>query len=65
MITQTLNAENHKNFEIYKYPGLDHWDAVHKTSKDSFGGKVGKRENRISQQIIDWAKGIDLRSWRD
>jgi hypothetical protein len=42
-----------------KYPGLNHWDTVHQSALDSFGGKSGRWETKIAQQIVDWAKELN------
>lgn len=59
MIDDVLTANGHQDFEIYKYPGLDHWDTVHETALDSFQGKPGKWQDKISEQLINWAKELN------
>ena len=58
MIVDVLKRNGHEDFVLYEYPGLDHWNTIHASAKDSFKGKEGKWEDRISMQIIDWAKEI-------
>jgi pimeloyl-ACP methyl ester carboxylesterase len=59
IIIGMLKDAGHTNAKLYKYPGLDHWSTVHKTAKDSFTGTPGKWEDRISHQLIDWAKELN------
>lgn len=59
MIAEVLTQHNHSNFEVYKFPGLDHWDTIHETARDSFSGKPGKWDERISDQLIGWAKELN------
>ncbi len=58
MIVDVLERNGHTNHELYKYPGLDHWSTIHESSLNSFTGKPGVWEDKISQQVIDWAKEI-------
>lgn len=55
MIIKVLKTNKHKDYKVYKYPNLDHWSTIHPNYKSSFNFKPGKWENKISQQIIDWA----------
>ena len=55
MIMDILNAQGHQDHQLYRYPGLDHWNMIHEQPKDSFEGKTGKWEDKISQIIIDYA----------
>ena len=55
MIINVLEKKGHKDHELYKYPNLDHWSTIHPDYSASFYGKAGKWEDKISQQIIDWA----------
>ncbi len=54
MIIDILKAQGHQDHELYRYPGLDHWNMIHEQAKDSFDGKPGKWEDKISQIIIDY-----------
>lgn len=58
MIIDVLKRNNHSNFKLYEYAGLDHWNTIHKNTKDSFDGKEGKWEDGISMKIIEWAHEI-------
>lgn len=55
MIIDALKRNGHEDYELYKYPGLDHWSTIHPDYESSFNFKPGKWEDKISQQIIDWA----------
>lgn len=55
MIMDVLEAKGHKNHKLYKYKDLDHWSTIHPNYSSSFNFKPGKWEDKISQQIIDWA----------
>lgn len=59
ILEQVLTDNAHSNFEIYKYPHLDHWYTIHDSALNSFEGKPGKWEDKISQQIVDWAKELN------
>ena len=59
MIEEVLNKNNHQDYKIYKFPGLDHWSTIHTSADDSFNGNKGEWDNKISQQIIDWAVDIN------
>jgi len=58
MILDVLKKNGHKDHLLFEYPGLDHWNTIHDTPKDSFEGKKGRWEDKISQQIIDWAQEL-------
>jgi pimeloyl-ACP methyl ester carboxylesterase len=64
MIEGILKQNKHSNFEVYKFSGMDHWSTIHASAENSFKGKKGKWEDRISQQIIDWAIEINTKSNR-
>ncbi len=55
MIISALKNKGHKDHKLYKYPKLDHWSTIHPNYANSFNFKPGKWEDKISQQIIDWA----------
>lgn len=59
MIMDVLTANNHPNAALYKFEGLDHWDTLHDTAADSFNGRPGRWDDRISQQIIEWAQELN------
>ncbi|MEL6916903.1 MAG: PDZ domain-containing protein [Bacteroidota bacterium] len=56
MIIDVLERNGHQDHLLYEYPGLDHWNTIHKTPKDSYEGKEGVWEDNISMQIINWAR---------
>ncbi len=56
MIIDVLETAGHKDHELYKFPGMDHWSTIHPSYKESFEFKPGKWDDKISQQIIDWVK---------
>ncbi|WP_271764804.1 serine aminopeptidase domain-containing protein [Aquimarina algiphila] len=58
MIIDVLKKAGHKDHKLYKYPKLDHWSTIHPDYNASYHFKPGKWEEKISQQIIDWAWGI-------
>jgi hypothetical protein len=58
MIIDVLKKNDHKDYVLYEYQGLDHWNTIHKTAKDSFEGKPGKGEDNISMQIVNWAREL-------
>ncbi len=55
MIISVLEKNDHQNHKLFKYKDLDHWSTIHPNYSSSFNFKPGKWEDRISQQIIDWA----------
>jgi len=55
LIIEILENSGHKDHQLYRYPGLDHWNMIHEKAQDSFEGKPGKWEDKISQIIIDFA----------
>jgi len=58
MIISVLENNNHKDHKLFKYKDLDHWGTIHPNYENSFYFKPGKWEDKISQQIIDWAHSI-------
>ncbi len=55
MIIEVLESTGHKDHKLYKYQNLDHWSTIHTDYSSSYNFKPGKWEDKISQQIIDWA----------
>ncbi len=55
MIIKTLERTGHKNHKLFKYEGLDHWSTIHLDYLSSYNFRPGNWEDKISQQIIDWA----------
>ncbi|MEM8762308.1 MAG: alpha/beta hydrolase [Bacteroidota bacterium] len=56
MIIEVLARNDHKDHELYEYPGLDHWNTIHESPKDSFEGKPGKWDSGTIDLIIGWAQ---------
>lgn len=59
MLVEALKTAGNDDVELFIYPGLDHWSTIHKSASDSFNFKQGKWEDKISQQIVDWAKHLN------
>lgn len=55
MIQKVILNSGNSNIEVFKYDGLDHWATIHPDYKSSFNFEEGEWEEKISQQIIDWA----------
>ncbi len=62
MIMEVLTKAGHKDAELYKYPNLDHWSTIHQSTADSFSGKEGVWDDNISDQLIKWAKDINMKA---
>ncbi|NAS12519.1 alpha/beta fold hydrolase [Poritiphilus flavus] len=58
MIMDVLERNGHKDHVLVEYPGLDHWNTIHETPKDSFEGKEGKWDVGTVDQIISWAREL-------
>lgn len=58
MIIEILRQAGHPNHELYKQPGLDHWQAIHKEAIDSFQGVKGTWDDDISAVILNWLDTI-------
>ena len=58
MIIDILKSHGHQDHQLYVYEGLDHWNKIHEQAIDSYQGKPGKWEDKISQVIIDFAKEL-------
>ncbi len=56
MIIQVLDRVGHKDHELTIYPGLDHWNTIHKSSSDSFLGRPGEWDPNVPELIVKWAK---------
>ena len=56
MILEVLKRNGHSDHELLEYPGLDHWNTIHETAKDSFEGKEGKWDEGTILAIIEWAR---------
>ncbi|MEM6843035.1 MAG: PDZ domain-containing protein [Bacteroidota bacterium] len=58
MIMQVLEETGHQDHELYQFPGLDHWNTIHERPNDSYLGKPGKWNERISGILVEWAKEL-------
>lgn len=58
MIIDVLKKNGHTDHILYEYEGLDHWNTIHESPKDSFDGKEGKWDEGTINIIIDWAREI-------
>ncbi|MEM1336289.1 MAG: alpha/beta fold hydrolase [Bacteroidota bacterium] len=58
MIIDVLQRNGHQDHELLIYPGLDHWNTIHETPKDSFLGNPGIWDENVPQIIINWCKAI-------
>ena len=58
MIIQVLEKNGHKDHLLHEYPGLDHWNTIHETPKNSFEGKPGKWDEGTINIVIEWAREI-------
>ena len=58
MIIQVLKRSGHKDHLLYEYPGLDHWNTIHESAKDSFDGKPGQWDEGTIDIIVDWAREL-------
>ncbi len=54
LIIEILKAAGHQDHVLYKHPGLDHWESIHESAKDSFDGKPGKWTDAVSGVVLDW-----------
>lgn len=64
MIVQALKKAGNSDVELYRYEGLDHWNTVHTSAENSFNGEPGEWQDKISDQIVEWAKELNAESWR-
>ncbi|MCL6267399.1 alpha/beta fold hydrolase [Flagellimonas myxillae] len=62
MIMEVLKRNGHTDHLLHEYPGLDHWNTIHESPKNSFEGKPGKWDEGTINLIINWARemaGLD------
>lgn len=59
MIVETLAHAGNRDVVLYKYPGLDHFDSIAASMEASYAGEPGTWDDRISGQLIDWAKELN------
>ncbi len=58
MIIDVLERNGHKDHILYEYQGLDHWNTIHESAKDSFDGKPGVWDEGTIDIIVNWAREI-------
>ncbi len=58
MIIEVLNRQGHQDHVLYEYPGLDHWNTIHESAKNSFEGKPGQWDEGTVDIIVKWAREI-------
>ena len=58
MIMQVLERNGHQDHELYQFPGLDHWNTIHQTPTDSYLGKPGEWDEKISSILVEWTKEL-------
>lgn len=58
IIIQVLDRAGHEDHILVKYPGLDHWNTIHETPDDSFGGKQGRWDPKMAEMVVNWAKEL-------
>ena len=58
MIIEVLKRNGHQDHILYEYPGLDHWNTIHESAKDSFEGKPGEWDEGTIDIILKWAREI-------
>lgn len=56
MIIEVLERNGHQDHILHEYPGLDHWNTIHESPKNSFEGKPGKWDEGTVNIIIEWAQ---------
>ena len=56
MIMDVLDRNGHQDHLLYEYPGLDHWNTIHKKAQDSYEGKPGKWDEGTINIIVEWAQ---------
>lgn len=58
MIIDVLVRNGHKDHILHEYPGLDHWNTIHESAKDSFDGNPGVWDQGTIDIIVNWAREI-------
>lgn len=56
MIMELLDQSGHQNHQLHIYPGLDHWNTIHKSPDDSFHGRPGTWDPDLPKLVIGWAR---------
>ncbi|WP_435623837.1 alpha/beta fold hydrolase [Flagellimonas sp.] len=56
MIIEVLQRNGHEDHILHEFPGLDHWNTIHESAKDSFEGKPGKWDPGTIDLIVSWAQ---------
>ena len=58
MIMDVLNRAGNKDHKLVIYPGLDHWNTIHKSKEDSFNFRSGHWDPNLPKLVIDWVNEI-------
>ncbi|TRX62639.1 PDZ domain-containing protein [Fulvivirga sp. M361] len=61
MIMDILENTGHKDHKLIILEGVDHWNMVHEKALDSYQGKTGTWDDKISQTVIDAAWELILK----
>ncbi|MCC2616248.1 PDZ domain-containing protein [Aestuariibacter halophilus] len=59
MLHHELSQKQGLDVQVEKFDGMDHWYTIHDSPATSFLGQPGQWDERISQQLIDWAKQLN------
>jgi pimeloyl-ACP methyl ester carboxylesterase len=59
MLHQLLLQKDSVDVQVEKFEGMDHWYTIHDSATASFRGEPGLWDERISQQVIEWAKSLN------
>ena len=59
ILMDVLTTAGHTDAELYKYPGLDHFDTIQPSAQTSFSGEPGRYDERIFSQVVEWAKVLN------
>lgn len=56
MILEVLKRNGHQDHQLVEYPGLDHWNTIHESARDSYEGKPGNWDAETVNLIVRWAR---------
>ncbi|MEM8939702.1 MAG: alpha/beta hydrolase [Bacteroidota bacterium] len=54
MIINELDRIGHEDHELLIYPGLDHWNTIHKTPGDSYFFRKGEWDPKVPEIVLNW-----------
>ncbi|MEM6815772.1 MAG: alpha/beta hydrolase [Bacteroidota bacterium] len=54
MIIDELERVGHKDHELLIYPGLDHWNTIHKKPSDSYFFRKGEWDPAVPEIVLSW-----------